>query len=102
MDMIPFLSKRTSQSSSPHPNAPLRPFTSGLLTLYALYIVYNLLFDHPPNLFSSLQLSLNAPQAAIHAALLQNVSHSDDDLPPALEKLLARLASLDARMMLVR
>lgn len=100
---IPFLSQRTSQASSPPPHAPLRPFTSGLLALYALYTVYNLLFARPPNLFASLRLSLNAPQAVIHAALLRNVSRSGGDgLPPALEKLLARLASLDARTMLVR
>lgn len=87
---------------SPHPNAPLRPFASGLLALYTLYTVYNILFARPPNLFTSLQLPLNTPQAAIHAALLRNASRNDNVLPPALEKLLARLASLDARMMLVR
>ena len=100
---IPFLSRQSS-SASPHPppNTPLRPFTSAILALYALYTIYNLLFARPPNLFTSLQLPLNASQAAIHAALLRNVSRSDNALPLALEKLLARLASLDARMMLVR
>lgn len=100
---IPFFSQKSSPTFSPPPNAPLRPFVSGLLALYALYTIYNLLFARPPNLFTSLRLALNSPQATIHAALLRNVSHSDNDaLPPALEKLLARLASLDARMMLVR
>ena len=100
---IPFFSQKSSPTSSPPPNAPLRPFVSGLLALYALYTIYNLLFARPPNLFTSLRLALNSPQATIHAALLRNVSHSNNDaLPPALEKLLARLASLDARMMLVR
>ena len=100
--VIPFLSQKSSPTSFPPPHAPLRHLISGLLALYALYTAYNLLFARPPNLFTSLRLSLNAPQAAIHAALLRNVSRSDDALPPALEKLLARLASLDARMMLVR
>src|SRR6267378_1398550 len=101
---IPFLSQKKSKSESPSPplHAPLRPFTSGLLALYALFTVYNLLFARPPNLFTSLRLSLNAPQAVIQAALLRNVSRSGHALPPALEKLLARLASLDARTMLVR
>ena len=100
--VIPFLSQKSSPTSFPPPHAPLRRLISGLLALYALYTAYNLLFARPPNLFTSLRLSLNAPQTAIHAALLRNVSRSDDALPPALEKLLARLASLDARMMLVR
>jgi hypothetical protein len=99
---IPFLSRKSSPTSSPPPHAPLRPFISGLLVLYALYTAYHLLFARPPNLFTSLRLSLNASQSVIHAALLRNVSRSDDVLPPSLEKLLARLASLDARMMLVR
>ncbi|KAI9462811.1 hypothetical protein BJY52DRAFT_1184934 [Lactarius psammicola] len=99
---IPFLSQKTRQSTSPPPHAPLRPFISGLLALYALYTIYNILFARPPNLFTSLQLPLNAPQAVIHAALQRNASRSNDVLPPALEKLLARLASLDVRTMLVR
>ncbi|KAF8267970.1 hypothetical protein EI94DRAFT_1700576 [Lactarius quietus] len=100
---IPFSSQKSSPASSPPPYAPpLRSLVSGLLALYALYTIYNLVLARPPNLFTSLQLSLNAPQAVIHAALLRNTSSSDDALPSALEKLLARLASPDARMMLVR
>src|ERR1700761_9270844 len=99
---IPFFSQKSTPTPSPPPHAPLRPFVSVLLALYALYTIYNLLFARPPNLFTSLRLSLNAPQAVIHAALLRNVSRNDDVLPPALEKLLERLASLDARLMLVR
>ncbi|KAH9000949.1 hypothetical protein EDB86DRAFT_2904183 [Lactarius hatsudake] len=98
---IPFLSPKASQTSSPAAHTPLRPYISGLLALYALYIVNSLLFARPPNLFTSLRLPLNAPQAMIHAALQQNMWPSDA-LPPTLEKLLARLASLDARTMLVR
>ncbi|KAH9166508.1 hypothetical protein EDB89DRAFT_2075790 [Lactarius sanguifluus] len=98
---FPFLSQKASQTSSPAAHTPLRPYISGLLALYALYTVNNLLFARPPNLFTSLRLPLNAPQATIHAALQQNMSPSDA-LPPTLEKLLARLASLDARTMLVR
>ncbi|KAI9444127.1 hypothetical protein H4582DRAFT_1807092, partial [Lactarius indigo] len=100
----PSPSSRGKQVKRPSPPAhtPLRPFISGLLVLYALYTVNNLLFARPPNLFTSLQLPLNAPQAMIHAALQRNTSRSGDALPPALEKLLARLASLDARTMLVR
>ncbi|KAH9038504.1 hypothetical protein EDB85DRAFT_1932667 [Lactarius pseudohatsudake] len=98
---IPFLSRKASQTSSPAAHTPLRPYISGLLALYALYTINSLLFARPPNLFTSLRLPLNAPQAMIHAALQQNMWPSDA-LPPTLEKLLARLASLDARTMLVR
>ncbi|KAH9026318.1 hypothetical protein EDB83DRAFT_2425861 [Lactarius deliciosus] len=98
---LPFLSPKASQTSSPAAHTPLRPYISGLLALYALYNINSLLFARPPNLFTSLRLPLNAPQAMIHAALQQNMFPSDA-LPPTLEKLLARLASLDARTMLVR
>ena len=102
--------------------APLRTPVSALLALYALYTLYILTLARPPNLFTALRLPLNAPQSAIRAALLRrndyyyspsslsstttagnaNGSTAAPELPPALEKLLARLASSDARTMLVR
>ena len=117
----------------PHPTpaapTPLRTPISALLALYILYTLYTLAFARPPNLFTTLRLPLNAPQSAIHSALLlqqqQQLLQSNNDhhplssaaaaasgngnenpvapiLSPALEKLLARLASSDARTMLVR
>ena len=120
----------------PHPTppapTPLRTPISALLALYILYTLYTLAFARPPNLFTTLRLPLNAPQSAIHSALLlqQQQLQSNNDhrplssataaaaaagasgngnespvapiLPPALEKLLTRLASSDARTMLVR
>lgn len=115
----------------PHPTpaapTPLRTPISVLLALYILYTLYTLAFARPPNLFTTLRLPLNAPQSAIHSALLlqQQQLQSNNDhhplssataassgngnespvapiLPPSLEKLLARLASSDARTMLVR
>ncbi|KAI9451819.1 hypothetical protein BJY52DRAFT_1190728 [Lactarius psammicola] len=47
-------------------------------------------------------VALNAPEVVIHAALLRNISHSDDTLLPALEKLLALLISLEACTTLIR
>ena len=115
--------------SPPHPTkppapTPLRTPISALLALYILYTLYTLAFARPPNLFTTLRLPLNAPQSAIHSALLLQqlqqqfqpndhhlqVATSDNDngstaapvLTPALEKLLARLASSDARTILVR
>jgi len=96
--------------------APLRTPISALLPLYILYTLYTLVFARPPNLFTALRLSLNAPQSTIHSALLlqylqqlpqslsaaANGSTAVPVLPPALEKLLARLASSDARTILVR
>jgi hypothetical protein len=115
-------------STGPHPRpppapTPLRTPISALLALYILYTLYTLIFARPPNLFTSLRLPLNAPQSTIHSALLLQHLHQlplDERhslsaaavaangstavlvLPPALEKLLARLASSDARMILVR
>jgi hypothetical protein len=116
-------------SSGPHPRpppapTPLRTPISTLLALYILYTLYTLVFARPPNLFTALRLPLNAPQSTIHSALLlQHLQQLPPDarqslsaaaaaaangntavpvLPPALEKLLARLASSDARMILVR
>jgi hypothetical protein len=114
----------------PHPTpaapTPLRTPISALLALYILYTVYTLAFARPPNLFTMLRLPLNASQSTIHSALLlqqlelrANTHHplssagaaarGDGNesavmpvLPPALEKLLARLASSDARVILVR
>lgn len=113
----------------PHPTkppapTPLRTPISALLALYILYTLYTLAFARPPNLFTTLRLPLNAPQSTIHSALLLQqlqqhllpndhhlpVTPSDNDnggtatpvLTPALEKLLARLASSDARTILVR
>ena len=112
---------RNPSSGGPHPRpppapTPLRIPISALLALYILYTFYTLVFARPPNLFTALRLPLNAPQSTIHSALLlQHLQHLPPDaaaangskatvpvLPPALEKLLARLASSDARMILVR
>jgi hypothetical protein len=128
--LIPFalrlLPMFRNPSNGPHPRpppapTPLRTPISALLALYILYTLYTLVFARPPNLFTSLRLPLNAPQSTIHSALLQQQLQqlSPDDrqsfsaaaangsaavpvLPPALEKLLARLASSDARTILVR
>ena len=116
-------------SAGPHPRpppapTPLRTPISALLTLYILYTLYTLVFARPPNLFTSLRLPLNAPQSKIHSALLlQHLRQLPPDerqalsaaaaaangggtavpvLPPALEKILARLASSDVRTILVR
>jgi len=98
-------------------HAPLRAPITALLALYALYTLHTLAFARPPNLFTTLHLPLNAPQSAIRAALLRwnymsssmsttsstaNGGAAIPELPPALEKLLARLASFDARTILVR
>lgn len=93
-------------------HTPLRAPATVLLALYALYTLFTLAFARPPNLFTALHLPLYAPQSTIRAALLRqrymsstsaaNGSTSMPELPPALEKLLARLASFDARTILVR
>lgn len=121
---------RNNPSGGPHPRpppapTPLRTPISTLLALYILYTLYTLVFARPPNLFTALRLPLNAPQSSIHSALLlqhlqqlplddrqslsaaaaaaaPNGSTAVPVLPPGLEKLLARLASSDARTMLVR
>ena len=98
-------------------HAPLRAPITALLALYALYTLHTLAFARPPNLFTTLHLPLNAPQSVIRATLLRrnyvssmvgvktataNGGAAMPELPPALEKLLARLASFDARTILVR
>ncbi|KAI9507141.1 hypothetical protein F5148DRAFT_1310486 [Russula earlei] len=109
--------------SRPRAPAPLRSPISALLALYALYTLHLLAFARPPNIFTALRLPLNAPQSAIRAALARSryvgrpatatatasASTFENDggaetlaLPPALERLLSRLASSDARTMLVR
>ena len=122
---------RNPSSGGPHPRpppapTPLRTPISTLLALYILYTFYTLVFARPPNLFTALRLPLNAPQSTIHSALLlQHLQQLPPDdrqslsaaaaaaaangskatvpvLPLALEKLLARLASSDARTILVR
>ncbi|KAH9959466.1 hypothetical protein BC827DRAFT_1213927 [Russula dissimulans] len=111
--LLPMFNKPTSRPLPVAP-APLRVPISALLALYALYTLYTLIFARPPNLFTALRLPLNAPQSVIHAALMRlrddyssslsssNGSTEAPVLPPALEKLLARLASSDARTMLAR
>jgi hypothetical protein len=99
-------------------HAPLRAPITALLALYALYTLHTLAFARPPNLFTTLHLPLNAPQSVIRATLLRRNYMSSmvgmktatasgggaamPELPLALEKLLARLASFDARTILVR
>jgi len=73
--------------------------------LHALYTPHTFVFAHPPNLFTTLPLPLNALHSAIRAALLRwnyksssismttspaNGAAAMPELPPALEKLLAR------------
>jgi len=111
--------QQQQQALAPVIVPPLRTPVSALLALYALYTLYILALARPPNLFTTLRLPLNAPQSAIRAALLrpndyysppslsttttaENGSAAVRELPPSLEKLLARLASSDARTILVR
>jgi hypothetical protein len=94
---------RGGAPSSPVPAAPIRTPISALLVPYTFYVLYNLMLARPPNLFTELHLPLNAPQSTIQAALLaQDNSSIRTGAQPALEKLLARLASSEARTMLVR
>jgi hypothetical protein len=101
---------RRGAPSSLVPGAPIRTPISILLLPYTLYVLYNLILARPPNLFTELHLPLNAPQSTIQAALLAAQDNTSSSirtgaqlvLPPALEKLLARLASSEARTMLVR
>ena len=91
--------------SSPVPAAPIRTPISVLLVPYTLYVLYNLILARPHNLFTELHLPLNAPQSTIQAALLAQDNSSSSigtGAQAALEKLLARLASSEARTMLVR
>lgn len=112
-----FLPMFRKKPSSPLPQAqprarpPLRAPISAFLALYTFHTLYTLAFARPPNIFTSLRLPLNAPQVTIHAALLRpnhyysstpTIANGGVVLPPALERLLARLASSDARTMLVR
>lgn len=129
--LLPMFRKNTSTRPHPRPPpapTPLRTPVSVLLALYIIYTSYTLLFARPQNIFTTLRLPLNAPQSTIHSALLlKHLHHLPPDdrqsaaaaapataataangstvvpvLPPALEKLLARLASSDVRTILVR
>ncbi|TFK49295.1 hypothetical protein OE88DRAFT_1662754 [Heliocybe sulcata] len=88
---------RKPKSPSATPTAPLRKPLSILVVLHTLYLLYTLLLKYPPNLFQTLDIPLTTPSESI-----RNVLKAYGDVPPALDTLLTRLSSFDARTLYVR
>jgi hypothetical protein len=79
-----------------------RPILSLLLLSNAIYILYSLLLQPPPNLFSGLRIPLTTPAPTIRALLLQRTDPLSDMLPPSLELLITKLASFEVRTLYAR
>lgn len=79
---------------------PLLHLLTALVILHSLYILFTIIFDNPSNIFSSLQISLATASPVIRQSLLAYTPNST--LPPAIQVLLARLQSFDARVIYVR
>jgi hypothetical protein len=75
-----------------------RPIISLLLLSNAIYILYSLLLQPPPNLFSGLRIPFTTPAPTIRALLLQRT----DPLSDTLELLITKLASFEVRTLYAR
>ncbi|KAF9457939.1 hypothetical protein BDZ94DRAFT_1227195 [Collybia nuda] len=75
-------------------------FLSVLLLVHSLSMLHTLLVNVPPNLFSALNLPMNAATDTIRAMLLQR--SDPPELSPEMEGLLRRLASFDTRSLYPR
>lgn len=82
------------------PSTTMRALAA-LVVVHSLYILFTLFFDAPSNIFKSLKIPLTTPVPTIRQTLL-SFSPSQSVLPPALEILLSRLQSFDARVLYVR
>ncbi|EPQ53709.1 hypothetical protein GLOTRDRAFT_131048 [Gloeophyllum trabeum ATCC 11539] len=90
--------KPSPPNASPSP--PLRKPLSFLVVLHTLYVLYTLLLKYPPNLFKVLDIPLTTPSDNIRILLKRYAGGGE--LPPALDALLTRLSSFDARTLYVR
>jgi hypothetical protein len=79
-----------------------RPILSLLLLSNAVYILYSLLLQPPPNLFSGLRIPFTTPAPTIRALLLQRTDPPSDMLSPSLELLITKLASFEVRTLYAR
>ena len=79
-----------------------RPILSLLLLSNAIYILYSLLLQPPPNLFDGLRIPFTTPAPTIRALLLQRTDPLSDMLPPSLELLITKLASFEVRTLYAR
>lgn len=79
-----------------------RPLLSFLLLVNAIYILYSLLLQPPPNIFSSLRIPFTTPAPTIRALLLQRTGPMVQALPPEMELLLTKLASFEVRTLYAR
>ncbi|KAF7974537.1 hypothetical protein HWV62_12010 [Athelia sp. TMB] len=90
---------------------PLSTFPFLLVLGHTLFIVYTLLLQRPPNIFSALRIPLTLPVEHIRALLFAHALGRPlgeaelttiGSLPEHLETLIAKLASFDARAIYVR
>ena len=71
-----------------------------VLALHTIFILYNLFFNAPQNVFRSLNIPINAPSDRIRVRLLE--ASQTVDLSPRMDELISRLSSFDARALYAR
>jgi len=72
------------------------------MALHGVYILYRIFFCTPVNIFSALRLPINAAPDVVRETLLDLAGDELKELPMALEVLLKRMNSFDARTHYIR
>ncbi|TDL22068.1 hypothetical protein BD410DRAFT_866167 [Rickenella mellea] len=97
-----------AEQATPNPNYKFRKFLTSLVILHTLFILYNFIVCAPFNLFATLRLPLGVSSEVLRgtlvrrAGLLSGGEGGKGALPRALEELIARLGSFEARTLYVR
>ncbi len=89
-------------TSSGSPQSRTRTYLSAFIALHGVYILYRIFFCTPVNIFSALRLPINAAPDVVRETLLDLAGDELKELPMALEVLLKRLNSFDARTYYIR
>jgi len=80
----------------------LRRVISVLVLSNTIYILYSLLLQPPPNVFSDLHIPFTTPAQTIRALLLQRTQPHSDVLPKDTELLITKLESFEVKTMYAR
>jgi len=102
--LIAFVRRRHTPALTKNARQPKHwPLVTTIIAIHTLYMMYNVSFKSPQNLFTRLHLPLSTPSEMIRAILLSKAGMREEDLlPDHIEELLMKLNTSDLRTHFVR